>query len=392
MAYTGITQPLNTTAFGELATATKSPRIQLQFAYNINRDEVSVSVTGNATVYQSQPFAVCSATATNTSATLVSKNNLHYRTGQGGLVFFTSIFTTGKENSTQLVGLGSETDGLFFGYSGTVFSILRRDNGTEYWIHQSTWNSDPLDGTGSSSMILDPTLGNVYKIQYQWLGFGAINFFVENPALGSLSLVHQIKYANSSTVTTLFNPSLPLYIQAKNGSNNTNITVKVPSMAAFVEGELINTGLLNSIYREQVVDLTGTNIVTIQNKPTFSGITNRKYVQPLMVSLADAAGTDAIFSLTLNPTFSSSNYIDISTDTSVVSYTVSNPATAQGPLITGGRVLATFFVDAGLSTTIDISDLNIILNANDLLSLSGRPVGAGADITVRGAIMWNEQF
>ncbi len=391
MAYTGITQPLNTTAFGELATATKSPRIQLQFAYNINRDEVSVSVTGSATVYQSQPFAVCSATATNTSAILFSKNNLHYRTGQGGLVFFTSIFTDGKENSTQLVGLGSETDGLFFGYSGTVFSILRRDNGTDNWIPQSAWNSDPLNGSGSSLMTLDPTRGNVYKIQYQWLGFGAINFFVENPALGSLSLVHQIKYSNSFTATTLFNPSLPLYIQAKNGTNNTNISVKVPSMAAFVEGELANTGLLNSTYREQVVDLTGTNIVTIQNKPTFSGVTNRKYVQPLMLSLADAAGTDAIFSLTLNPTFSSSNYLDISTDTSVVSYTVSNPATSQGPLITGGRVLATFFVDSGLSTTIDISDLNILLNANDLLSLSGRPV-SGGNITVRAAIMWNEQF
>ncbi len=387
MGFTGITQPLNTTAFGELTTATKSPRIQLQFAYNINRDEVSISVTGSATVYQSQPFAVCSATATNTSATLISKNNLHYRTGQGGVAFFTAIYTPGTFSCTQLVGLGNTTDGLFFGYNATIFSILRRDNGVDNWIPQSSWNIDPLNGSGSSLMSLDPTRGNVYKIQYQWLGFGAINFFVENPTLGSLSLVHQIKYSNSFTTTTLFNPSLPLFIQAKNALNNTNITIKVPSMAAFVEGTLINTGLFNSVFNIKTDVETLENILTIQNKATFSGLPNAKFVQPLKVSFSNTGGpgTNCVYRLILNPTLGGIlSYNDISTNTSVVSYNTA------GTTITGGRILAVFFVGRNLSDRIDISNLNIILNPTDILTIGGTSLDE--DAGMRCSIMWNEQF
>ncbi len=386
MAYTGITQSLPTSAFGDVSTTAASPRIQLQFAYNINYDEVSVSVTNSGTVYHSQPFAVCSATVANASALLTSKNNLHYRTGQGGLADFTAIYTLGTTGSTQLVGLGDTSDGLFIGYNATVFSINRKDGGVDNWIPQSSWNADPLDGTGPSLLTLDPTKGNVYRIQYQWLGFGSINFFIENPVTASFFLIHRIQYPNSFTVTSVFNPSLPLSVYAANTTNATPITLKVPSMAAFVEGTLINTGLLFSKYNTQAVT-TNIAILTIQNRSTFNNIANKKFVQPLMMSFSNTAGgTDCRISLILNPTLSlTPSYTNISTNTSVVASDVSLST------VSGGRILATFFVDTGVSTTVNISNLNIALNTSDILTISGSSA-SGNSISLRASIMWIEQF
>ncbi len=390
MVYNGITQPLPTSAFGDIATTSASPRIQLQFPYNINYAEVSVSVTNSGTVYHSQPFAVCSVTVANSSAQFSSLNNLHYRTGQGGLADFTAIYTLGTTGSTQLVGLGDTRDGFFIGYNATVFSINRRDNGADSWIPQSSWNADPLNGTGSSLMTLDPTKGNVYRIQYQWLGFGSINFFIENPITASFFLIHRIQYPNAFTVTSVFNPSLPLTVYAANTTNASPILLKVPSMAAFVEGTLINTGLLNSALNNSKAGVTtaGTAVLTIKNKPVFNGITNRKFVQPLRISLAVTTNDrDCLFNLTLNPTLGGTpSYTDISTNTSVVSYDVA------GTTVTGGRVLATFYVDAGLSDTIDITDLNIILNTADILTISAATLTGDDNSTVRASIVWNEQF
>jgi len=388
MAYTGITQSFNKSAFGDLAATSVSPRIQLQFAYNINYAEVSASVTGSGTVFQSQPFAICSTTAAaNSSAQLSSLNNLHYRTGQGGLATFTAVYSSGTPGSTQLVGLVNTIDGLMFGYNATVFSINRRSNGVDHWIPQTSWNQDPMNGSGSSLMTLDPTKGNVYKIQYQWLGFGDINFFIENPLTDSFVLVHQIQYPNSFTATTITNPSLPLTIYAANSSNTSNISVKVPSMAAFVEGILINTGLLFATYGVNAnITTTESTILIIRNNSTFSGIFNRKFVQPLQVSFDDSSSSsDCIFKLTLNPTFGSSlTYTNVSTNTSVVSYTVT------GTTISGGRVLATFFIGSGNAGTFDVSDLNIFLNPTDIMAISSTSLDDTS--TIGCSVMWNEQF
>jgi len=388
MAYTGITQPFNKSAFGDLATTSVTPRIQLQFAYNINYAEVSASVTGSGTVFQSQPFAICSTTAAaNSSAQLSSLNNLHYRTGEGGLAVFTAVYSSGTIGSTQWVGLGDTTNGFLFGYNATVFGIDRRSNGVDNWIPQTSWNRDPMNGSGSSLMTLDPTKGNVYKIQYQWLGFGDINFFIENPLTDSFVLVHQIQYPNSFTVTSVTNPSLPLTIYAANTANTTNVTIKVPSMAAFVEGLLIDTGLTFSIYGSNTgITATESTILIIRNNSTFGGVSNKKFVQPLQICLDDFSGPDCIYKLTLNPTLGSSpTYTNISTATSVVSYTVTSTT------LSGGRVLAIFFLDDNNTQAIDISDLNITINPTDIMAISGTSLTAGTG-TSRCSVMWAEQF
>jgi len=158
-------------------------------------------------------------------------------------------------------------------------------------------------------------------------------------------------------------------------------------MAAFVEGTLINTGLFNSVFNIKNDVTTLENILTIQNKATFSGLPNAKFVQPIQVSFSNTggSGTNCVYRLILNPTLGGIlSYTDISTNTSVVSYNTA------GTTITGGRILAVFFVGRNLSDRIDISNLNIILNPTDILTIGGTSLDE--DAGMRCSIMWNEQF
>jgi len=387
MTYTKASQTFQTTAFGDLDTACSSPRIQIQFPYNINTDEIVIATTGSGVVSFSQPFAVCSTTAaTGSTASLSSKNNLHYRTGQGGTCLLTAVFTPGVSGSTQLAGLANSLDGLFFGYNGDTFGINRRYNGMDNWIPQSSWNMDKMDGTGSSRVVLNPSVGNVYKIQMQWLGFGNIRFFIENAAAGTFVLVHMIEYPNTFTDTSLLNPSMQINIQANNTANNTNIVVKCPSMAAFVEGVLINTGLVNSINSGlKAITEAQSAVMTIRDNSTFNGIANYKRVRPTNLALF-CNDDDVVWSLILNATIGGSPlFANINANTSVVSYDIT------GTTIAGGRTLATYFTQNNNAVYIDLSNLQFDLNPLDRLTIAAKTM-TDDGITAAATINWKEEF
>ncbi len=191
MAYTGQRAKFNTTAFGELAVAEETAQIQLQFPLGIDPNLVTTSVTSAGTVISNSPFAsIQTGASTTSSASFQSVDYLHYRPGQGAALVFTAIFSSGVSGSQQYVGLGDNYNGFFFGWNGSTFGILYRQQVygvtvtsstiTDTWIYQNAWNGDPFNGAGGSGVTLNPAFGNVYKIQMQWLGFGAINFYIES--------------------------------------------------------------------------------------------------------------------------------------------------------------------------------------------------------------------
>ncbi|KKK79002.1 hypothetical protein LCGC14_2837890, partial [marine sediment metagenome] len=107
--------------------------------------------------------------------------------------------------------------------TGTVGSFAETVAGvgpTNTFITQSRWNIDKMDGsnnlgTNPSRMILTPTFGNTYEVEYQD-GFGDIIYFVENQNTGKFHGVHRISYANQNTVVNIQNPTLPMYASVKN--------------------------------------------------------------------------------------------------------------------------------------------------------------------------------
>lgn len=121
------------TAFGELAVAEHTPVVQIQFPYNINTDIIESRENNDGTVTQADSMAVLQSSPTganaNSAAHMLSRIPIRYNPGQGIDIRFTALFTTGVSNSVQIAGMGEVGDGLFFGFNGTAFSILRRELG-----------------------------------------------------------------------------------------------------------------------------------------------------------------------------------------------------------------------------------------------------------------------
>lgn len=374
------------TAFGEMLVANPTPLIQLSFPYNLNTALVTTSVTGSGTATQSNSFAVLSTTATtNSSATLVSNDYLHYRPGQGAVILFTAVFTKGVANSTQIIGLGDAVDGFFFGYNGTSFGILHRNGSNDQWIPQSSWNKDVMNGVQPSVMNLDPTKGNVYKIQYQWLGFGAINFYIEDYNSGNFELVHQIQYANSNTAVSLTNPTLQIRAHVANTSNNTNIVLKTPSCSAQLEGIFNYPLLRNAIAGRKAAITSEVNVLTIRNKTSFASKTNKSLVYPNFVTLSVAGNQDCRFTFYSNASLGGSpSYADVSTNISVVDYDTAGTTVS-------GRVLFYVNVNGNSQETVDLTSLNLRLVPGNTLTISGQSAGGGGSaITCDAGLSWSE--
>lgn len=323
-------------AFGEIRSAELTATIQNSFVYGINTALIVTSSTGIGTVTTgSSLIGVNTGASSTSSATVNSIKPLKYNPGQGAVSRFTALFSPGVEGSTQFAGSFNTFNGYKFGYSGSAFGVCRTQNGTDFFTSQSSWNLDTMNGSGNTSnpsgQLLDPTKGNVYEIKFQYLGFGAIVYSVEDASTGLLDPVHIEPYANNNTLPSVFNPTLPISIEAKNTTNSTNLTVKCGSMAGFVEGKRELIGPVNSTFNTKNPD-TSEHTLTIKNKSTFRSITNevRAYIQ--LFSLSSRAigqsGDPVFIEVIKNATFGtplvysdigSNSVIEVSTTNSTVS-------------------------------------------------------------------------
>ena len=220
-----ITSPL--TAFGEVLMAEMSPIFQYSFEYTVDNTDLTINTeVAGGTVTQANAMAiVTTSTTTGSTAMMQTYSHAKYRAGQGGCAMFTALFeTAGVAGTVQLVGLGDEpgateavNNGYLIGYVGTVFGVHRYSNDVLNTVALADCD-DPLDGSGASKMTIDTTKLNVFKIQFQYLGAGAIEYFVEDDATGKFVKFHTELYANKNTTPSVHNPNFHMGILVDNGA------------------------------------------------------------------------------------------------------------------------------------------------------------------------------
>lgn len=273
--------------------------------------------------------------------------------------------------------------------AGAWVQLVAGATGSTTFIPQSAWNIDTRIST-DTDINLDPTMGNVYQIQFQYLGFGAINFFIEDKNSGELILVHKIPFGNTNSFTSVSNPTFRVGWLVRNVGNNTNITIKGGSAAAFVEGEIFRDTPPKSIAIEQTaIGSTLTNLVSLRNRITFSDKVNRAEVFPLLVSGSTQTNKFAFFRIILNPTFSAPvtfEYVD--KDSSIVE------TTTDKVTLTGGLNIGTITVVAGSSVVIKFNDILNTVSAvfpGTVISIAAEvPSGAASDC--QAAVTWQEDL
>ena len=296
-------------------------------------------------------------------------------------VIFLNQRVTNNVPKTFAFNLGTATNiTAIFETTGTGQQVSQ-DN-----IIQANFNIDKLDGNGPSGMTIDPQKGNVYQLQYQWLGFGKIIFSVSNPDTGFFTPFHRISYANQNITPSLLQPDMQITAFVTATGSVTQKTLKMASAAAFTEGTIIafdprlsdaNTHSLGSD-----TNLTERAILAFYNPRTFNGITNQVQMQLTSLSVTSTS-TSGNF-----PKARTTFYIAVADDTidtnivfdyvepddgnnirispvAVAKPTVANnylPATTTAP-----RKILSVSVPADGSQVIDLRDKNIIIFKNSLV-------------------------
>uniref|UniRef100_A0A6C0CM76 Uncharacterized protein n=1 Tax=viral metagenome TaxID=1070528 RepID=A0A6C0CM76_9ZZZZ len=119
-------------AYGNLAVSSPEESISMVFHYNITpfENETFVKGSGAASVADSL-CTVSSGTTANSASRVSTLGRAKYVPGTALNVRFTALFTQGVSSTTQLIGLGDESNGMFFGYNGADFGLMLRSGGKQ---------------------------------------------------------------------------------------------------------------------------------------------------------------------------------------------------------------------------------------------------------------------
>lgn len=381
---TTVTDLTELTAFGEQRTASLTPYTGWTFAYNILSDIVTSVVTGAGVVSVSASRGKLeSGAAINSSAKVYTKRALRYTPGVGGLARFTAVFeTAGTAGNVRTIGIQNGTDGLSFGYDGTSFGILRRRNSVDTWVPQASWNMNTCPW-------LDKTKGNVYYINYQWLGYGAIRFGMEDPATGKLIIVHTINYANTSADVSILNSNLPVEMQSVNdGTCATNCVMYSPSAMGFAESNALTATHGPLDIPRQVGGsrnaTTASTLLLVENQTTLNGVTNRIDLSLESINLTADGSKTANFSIIRNPTLGGAApvYADVLLNESPVRY-----STTAGITYTGGTVVWSSTLMKLDRLTEEIEHLRILISPGETFIVY---VTSTANTDVDASVLWME--
>jgi hypothetical protein len=388
------------TAFGDLRIAELTPVFQASFEYTVTNTEIgTITSAGSGAVTQSNAMCVASTGTTTASfAEWETSRNLKYKVGFGGLLRFTTLFTTGIIGTEQMIGLadedGSSTshkNGYALGFNSDLFSFFRWQNDVLFDVPLTAWD-DPLDGTGASGMTLDATKLNVWEIRFH-LGGGAIQIAIEDDSTGLLVIVHTILYANLNIRPAVLNPNFHMMVHVRNKATTSDVTAKSSSMSYFVEG------VTKHIERQQPQFSSGEKtkatvtsevaIFTIRNKATYASKTN--FIDLLLENIggsieASAANNLGKIRIIKNATLGGSpSYADISATDSVVEIDTA------GTTVTGGKTLQVVSL-AGKNDRIsegDLTNYEIILSPGDTITVAGTSANSA---TINASLLWKELF
>jgi hypothetical protein len=328
----------------------------------------TLTATGGTAVFNADQGLV-DLNVTAASGSSVTRETIKvfaYQPGKSLLVLNTFVMSPAKTGLTQRVGYYGDDNGFYLEQENSSIAFIERSIVTgslvETPVLQANWNGDKLDGTGASGLTLDLTKAQILWMDLEWLGVGSVRVgFVIN---GQFIVCHTFNHANIIASTYITTASLPLRYEIFNTAGTTGIsTLKQICSSVISEGGYELRGKQSSI---------GTSITAPR---TFS-VAGTYY--PIVALQLKTTRLDAIVIVTAasllglgngknyewrvvngNVSVTGGSWLDVSAESSV-QYNIT------GTGVTGGRVLASGYVNSSNQGSPSINILKEALFANQL--------------------------
>lgn len=216
------------TRFDELKTAIRSSQLNFKPTWGISTLRHTTSTTGaGASVGETGgEFRLQSGTANNGLAQIQTSKRGQYQAGAMGQAGI-GVRVPTQPSSTAFVewGYTDFQNGYGYGYDATGLYVFYCTGGSQTKIYSTSWNGDPLDGTGASGLTLDLSKGVVCQIDFVWYGYGDIDFcfYPYNTLTGDIQKVTGHHLRIDSAVSTI-DPNQPLTFRVGNGASGTTNT------------------------------------------------------------------------------------------------------------------------------------------------------------------------
>ena len=310
-----------------------------------------------------------------------------------------NVYQNDSEVLFVATSIGTQTGTWSFTSDGTAAGTFSETNNgqpaTDVWVYQEDWNVDNLDGKGPSTMVLDPTKGNVFEIIYQHGGYGEIRYGVQDPGTGITNVVHRIQYANAFETPNLLLPSMRVGWFAASLGSTTPLAMYGSSAAAFIEGRRVfsfrNPESVDNA--KASVGTTLTNIVSIRVRPTLNGGINTRAVDLLFAAVAVDGTKPAEFKVVLNAQLGGEpNWTYQDEDSSTVEYDTAGTTVTIGA---DSQVLAAGSLSKSGSDRLNLIDY-VRMERTETLTLAVAATSGTTDVTggttdVTGALTWIEE-
>jgi hypothetical protein len=363
------------TAFGRLRTANVYTLADIINRYDIdNRIWATGSV--NSAVVSHLPnessISLSASTDAASSGHSMSLRNYRYQSGKGQFVEITSRCTTPSVNNIKRWGLFDSQDGLFFSTSGTDFGVVQRSSTAgsmaEFFIPQSEFNLDKIDGTGKSGFNIDLTKGNIFWMSFQWLAVGAVLYGTVDGA-GELIPVHINMNANSNEGPYMATANLPVRYDIENtGAVSTTSNLIAICQTVQSEGGEDPPTAENAAINSDFITTTNNDeipILSIRCKTALNGIRSKIETIPSFLTLATETRA-MLFRIRKNGTLTSPTWQEADDTHSSIEWDENASAITDGRIL-GAKVLAADESgDFDLSKIFDANKEYLSYNNNDL--------------------------
>lgn len=339
-----------------LLTVTVGVASTTNVTITLNGSAITVPVAGGSSILQ-------------TAAQIAAKDYTGVGSGWraealGSTVYFIAIRAGSQSGTYSATGTG---------LTAAFTQVAVGFNETIDFVSQSQWNLDTADGTGPSRFDINPQIGNVYQVQFQYLGYGNALFSVEDPRTGKLSGVHTIRNSNSRTATVLRDPNVHAGWSVENNGSAIATHMSGASAVTFTEGLIVRSvGIAYSINASKSGVTTAVPILSLRANSIYKGKGCYGEIDLNSLSAACIIGGSAtrssrIFIYKNSVLSGPTNWIavDAAAGRSIASYDTSS----TGFGLNNGFLMKSYLITNGTTIIENLTDFGMYLSAGETITI-----------------------